>query len=105
MESWSAARGKSCGSGGVLDWSAGFSGTPILHDSIAPFHLSVKPFLDLAVRVERRALAAICPTLVADADEVGCGQAIEHADFGAQQGGLAAKTHWPDRKSTRLNSS
>src|ERR1035437_7838255 len=101
MESWSAARGKSCGSGGVLDWSAGFSSTPILHDSITPFHLSVKPFLDLAVRVERHALAAIRPAHVADADKIGCGQAIEHADFGAQQGGLAAKTHWSNTELIR----
>src|SRR5664279_1713654 len=96
MESWSAARGKSCGSGGVLDWGAGFSSSPILHDSITPFHLSIKPILDLPVRIERHALAAIRPTHVANADEIGCGQAIEHADLGAQQGGLAAKTHWPD---------
>src|ERR1035441_9675757 len=61
----------------------------------------VKPFLGLSVRVERHTLAPIRPTHVADADEIGGGQAIQHANLGAKQGGLAAETHWADAKLVR----
>src|SRR5208283_5160207 len=58
--------------------------------------MSIQPFPDAALLVQRHALAPVGPAHVADADEVGGGQAVEHADFGAQQGGLAAKAHRAD---------
>ena len=45
---------------------------------------------------ERRALAAIGPAHVADADEEGGGKAIGGADLYAEQGGLSAEAHRPD---------
>src|SRR5512139_3176443 len=42
--------------------------------------VSVKPFLDLAGRIECHALAAIGPAHVADADEIRGRQPIKHTD-------------------------
>src|SRR3954462_15471700 len=60
--------------------------------------ISVEPGLDRAIFGEDSALAPIGPAHIADADEKGGGQAIDRANLDAQQGSLAAETHWSNAK-------
>src|ERR1035441_344077 len=93
MECWAGNGRFARRRAGVRSRVSQHSNTPLLQHSLSSL---VEPFLDVPVRVERHALASVRPTHVADADEIGCRQAIEHADLGAQQRGLAAETHWAD---------
>src|SRR4051794_23251974 len=55
--------------------------------------ISIEPLLDLALRRDLRALAAIGPAHVRDADEIGRRNAVQRADLHAHERGLAAEAH------------
>ena len=55
-----------------------------------------RPLQDFTLRSQGHSLAAEGPTHVADADKIRGGHSVQHADFGAQQRGLAAESHGTD---------
>src|SRR6516162_10031124 len=68
---------------------------------ISPASLLIEPVLDTALRRESDALPPIRPAHVAYAYKIRGRQAIEHADFRAQQRRFATEAHRADAKLVR----
>src|SRR6266567_2146460 len=91
VEQWSGEVAEYRSSGQLL---ARWRHTPTLHYFGTPF--SIQPFHDFPTGVQRHALPAIRPALVADADETGGWQTIDRADSHAEQSRPATKAHRAD---------